>query len=462
MTSPSSLPEAFGLRGAALAYAGRTLWHDLDLQVRQGEFLAVLGPNGSGKTSLLRVLLGLQRLTAGAVEISGLPPRRGSSLIGYVPQHKGVVAHTPLRARDLVRFGVDGHRWGLRPASKDLRRKVAGALKAVGATAYADVPVGLLSGGELQRVRIAQALVTDPSLLLCDEPLLSLDPHHQRAVTDLIDGRRRSHGTAVVFVTHEINPILGLADRILYLAEGRHRIGPPEEVMTSQVLSDLYQSPIEVIHAHGRIVVLGASVRDRNSLIGVLMPFGLGLGVLFLALYKGRAANKFGILTGQIVAIDTPQMTWLIGTSAIVLAGLLLLWRPLAFASLDPDVAAARGIPVRGLSLAFMLLLGLTVAIAIQVVGALLVLTLICTPAAAAMRVTASPALVALLSTAFATLSVLGGILLALGGSIPISPYVTTISFTLYLACRALGALGTAPGTRTRRRPGDLSSASSG
>ncbi|WP_431914864.1 metal ABC transporter permease [Nonomuraea jabiensis] len=201
------------------------------------------------------------------------------------------------------------------------------------------------------------------------------------------------------------------------------------------------------------IGALGIRARDRNSVIGVLMPFGLGLGVLFLALYKGRAANKFGLLTGQIVAVDTPQMTWLLGTSAITLVALAVVWRPLAFASVDPEVAAARGVPVRALSPAFTLILGLAVSVSIQVVGALLVLALLVTPAAAAMRVTASPRLVPLLSVAFAVTSMVGGILLALGSSIPISPYVTTVSFTFYLACRAIGAL------RMRAGWGDRSAA---
>lgn len=187
------------------------------------------------------------------------------------------------------------------------------------------------------------------------------------------------------------------------------------------------------------IGALGSRARDRNSIIGVLMPFGLGVGVLFLALYKGRSANKFGLLTGQIVAVDTPQLSWLAATSAIVALGLALIWRPLTFASTDPDLAAARGVPVTVLSSLFMLLLGLTVAMSVQIVGALLVLSIVCTPAAAAMRVTASPRLVTLLSVVFAVSSVVGGILLALGSSIPISPYVTTIAFTIYLACRVVG-----------------------
>jgi zinc/manganese transport system permease protein len=189
------------------------------------------------------------------------------------------------------------------------------------------------------------------------------------------------------------------------------------------------------------IGALGVKARDRNSVIGVLMPFGLGLGVLFLGLYKGRSGNKFGLLTGQIVAIDTPQLSWLIGISIVVLISLMVLWRPLTFASLDAEVAAARGVPVRALAPAFMLVLGLTVAMSIQIVGALLVLSIVCTPAAAAMRVTATPWLTAVLSVGFATVSVVGGIMLALGSALPISPYITTISFSIYVLCRVIGTV---------------------
>lgn len=187
------------------------------------------------------------------------------------------------------------------------------------------------------------------------------------------------------------------------------------------------------------IGAMGVRARDRNSSIGVLMPFGLGLGVLFLSLYQGRSANKFGLLVGQIVAVDSPHLAWLIGTCAVVLVGLAVIWRPLAFASSDPESAAARGVPVGVLSAVFMVLLGLVVAMSVQIVGALLVLSIICTPAAAAMRLTASPRLVALLSATFGLVAMTGGILLALGGSVPISPYVTTISFLIYLVCRVAG-----------------------
>ncbi|WP_432487486.1 metal ABC transporter permease [Kineococcus sp. SYSU DK018] len=191
--------------------------------------------------------------------------------------------------------------------------------------------------------------------------------------------------------------------------------------------------------------VLGNRARDRNSAIGVLMPFGLGLGVLFLALYEGRAANKFGLLTGQIVAVDDPQLVSLAVIAAVVLVAMAVLWRPLLFASLDPEVAQARGVPVRLLSPVFMLLLGLSVAMSVQVVGALLVLALLVTPAAAALRVSASPYLVPLLSVVFAVVAVVGGTLLALGSSVPISPYVTTVSFTTYVLCRVVARLRRPP-----------------
>jgi len=187
------------------------------------------------------------------------------------------------------------------------------------------------------------------------------------------------------------------------------------------------------------IGVLGARARDRNSIIGVLMPFGLGLGILFLALYPGRSGNKFGLLTGQIIAVDIPQLGLLIAISVIVLIALLLVWRPLTFDSLDPDVAAARGVPSRALSLGFMVLLGLTVAVSVQIIGSLLVLALLVTPAAAALRVSSSPVLVPVLSMVFGLVSAIGGILLAIGGSLPISPYITTISFAIYLVCRIVG-----------------------
>ncbi|MBN9100533.1 MAG: metal ABC transporter ATP-binding protein [Pseudonocardia sp.] len=250
---------AVTLRGASLRFGERTLWEGLDLDVSPGEFLAILGPNGSGKTTLLRVLLGLQPLHAGSVLVEGTTPARGSRAIGYIPQQKAMPEDLTLRASDLVGLGLDGHRPGVGLRHRAERReKVRAALESVGATRYASAPVGRLSGGEQQRLRVAQALVGDPSVLLCDEPLLSLDLAHQRVVTELIEQRRREAGTAVLFVTHEINPVLPLVDRVLYLVDGRFRIGTPDEVMTSDALSELYRTEVDVLRVRNRLVVVGA------------------------------------------------------------------------------------------------------------------------------------------------------------------------------------------------------------
>jgi zinc/manganese transport system ATP-binding protein len=236
---------------ARLGFGPRVLWDDLNLSISRGEFIAVLGPNGSGKTSFLRCLLGQYPLDDGRLEVT--------DRIGYIPQqHSDDADPMALRGRDLVGFGVDGGRWGVGLRGRARRRRlVDAALAEVGATAYAEAPMGLLSGGEQQRLRVAQALTGDPTLLLCDEPLSSLDPTNQHLVVDLIDERRRTADTAVVFVTHEINPVLPYVDRVLYLVGGRFRIGTPDEVMTSATLSNLYGSDVEVLRVNGRLLVIG-------------------------------------------------------------------------------------------------------------------------------------------------------------------------------------------------------------
>jgi len=209
---------------ATLEFDGRRVWGDLSLAF-EPSFVAILGPNGSGKTSLLRVILGLTDLTGGTVEVLGAPPRRGNPGIGYVPQHQSFDRDLPLRGRDLVRLGVDGHRWGIGRPSATTDREVSTAIGSVDAGAYADAPIGRLSGGEQQRLRIAQALVGDPALMLCDEPLADLDLHHQGEITELIGGwQRRTSGT-VLFVTHDVNPILHLVDRVLFVVNGRWAVG---------------------------------------------------------------------------------------------------------------------------------------------------------------------------------------------------------------------------------------------
>jgi zinc/manganese transport system ATP-binding protein len=250
------------LAGASLAFGDRAVWSGVDLAVEGGEFITVLGPNGSGKTSLLRAVLGQLHLTSGRIAVLGRPPHRGSRSVGYVPQQRIVDPATPVRARDLVRLGVDGDRWG--PGHHDRRARVDELLAAVGATEYADVPVGMLSGGEQQRVRIAQALASDPAVLLCDEPLLSLDLRRQHEVTALIDATRRATGAAVLFVTHEVNPVLPYTDRVLYLAPAGHAIGVPDEVLTSERLTALYGTPIDVVRAQGRVLIVGDDLHTHH------------------------------------------------------------------------------------------------------------------------------------------------------------------------------------------------------
>lgn len=249
---------------ATLTLGERTLWRDLDLQVRPGEFIAVLGSNGSGKTSLLRTILGEHRLAAGSGEFLGQPLRRGDSRIGYVPQQHLADAATMLRGRDLVGLGLTGHQWGIDLPSRRRRARIDTLLAEVGASGYAEAPVGLLSGGEQQRLRIAQALAGEPLLMLCDEPLASLDLRAQAEIVDLIDDQRRARGFAVLVVTHDINPVLGVVDRVLYLGNGRFRIGTPDEVLRSEVLTGLYDSPVEVIRAGGRILVAGTPEQSHH------------------------------------------------------------------------------------------------------------------------------------------------------------------------------------------------------
>ncbi|MCU1570302.1 MAG: transporter ATP-binding protein [Naasia sp.] len=255
--SAGSPAPALELSAATLELGGRVLWRDLDLRLAPGEFLAVLGPNGAGKSSLLRAVLGQQPLASGAVRALGRPITRGREDIGYIPQQRLFDRDTALRTRDLVALGLDGTRFGPGWPSRGRRQAIDAALERTGLLDRSRAPLGLLSGGEQQRARISQALVSAPGLLLCDEPLLSLDLAHQRAVSDAIDGHRRETSAGVVMVTHDINPVLGLVDKVLYLAAGRHLVGPPTDVLRTEVLSDLYGTHVDVLNVHGRIVVVG-------------------------------------------------------------------------------------------------------------------------------------------------------------------------------------------------------------
>ncbi len=265
MTSPaaaSSAAPTLRIRGAGIRRDDRELWSGLDLEVAPGELVAVLGPSGSGKTTLLRAILGLQDLSEGSVEALGQPVRRrGNRRVGYLPQARPLPAETSLRGRDLVALGVDGHRFGFPIPRRGDRARVSALVEAVGAGSFADRPAGTLSGGEQQRLRVGQALADDPRLLLCDEPLTSLDLANQQAVVGLIDAHRRT-GAGVLLVTHDINPVLDIVDRILYLANGRFTLGTPRQVLTTEVLSDLYGVPVFVSEVGGRLVVVGAPDAD--------------------------------------------------------------------------------------------------------------------------------------------------------------------------------------------------------
>ena len=266
----SDAPPVLQIRDASLRRGERELWSGLDLDVRAGELIAVLGPSGSGKTTLLRAILGLEELSAGSITVlgetrqGGGSAKRGSRRIGYIPQARPLPRDTALRGRDLVTLGVDGHRFGFPIPRRGDRARVDRLIEAVGAGAFADRPVGQLSGGEQQRLRAGQALADDPGLLLCDEPLTSLDLANQQAVIGLIDRHRREKNAAVLLVTHDINPVLGKVDRILYIANGRFTLGRPQEVLRSDVLTDLYGAHVFVLRAGDRLVVVGAPDAEES------------------------------------------------------------------------------------------------------------------------------------------------------------------------------------------------------
>ena len=247
--------SAVELSQVRLALGGRTILETVDLSVGEGEFVGVLGPNGAGKTTLFRAILGLVKLAAGRLAVLGRPVTRGNAAVGYMPQHRATTG-SRLSGRDFVASAVDGQRWGLPFAGAAARREVARVLALVEATGLARRPLADLSGGERQRLLLAQALLGRPRLLLLDEPLISLDPHHQRGVVELVRELQRELGLTVLFSAHELNPLLGALDRVLYLGGGHAALGTVDEVITGPVLSRLYGSAIDVVHLNGRIFVM--------------------------------------------------------------------------------------------------------------------------------------------------------------------------------------------------------------
>jgi zinc/manganese transport system ATP-binding protein len=252
------MTPAVALRDAAVRIGGRAVWSHVDLEIAEGEFVAILGPNGAGKSTLLKALLGVVPLSEGAVEVFGRPVRRGNDAIGYLPQRRRFDPDLRIRATDLVRLGLDGNRWGLSLPSAARDRRVAEMIELVGASRYRDRPIGELSGGEQQRVLIAQALVSGARMLALDEPLESLDLSNQQAISELVRGFSRTRGVTVLLVAHDVNPILPFIDRVVYVAGGHVLAGAPHDVIRTETLSQLYDTPIEVLRTQdGRLVVVG-------------------------------------------------------------------------------------------------------------------------------------------------------------------------------------------------------------
>ncbi len=252
------------VRDASVIRGGQTIWRSVTLDVHPGEFVAILGPNGAGKSTLLKAILGLIPLSTGEISVLGHAARRGNPAIGYVPQRRHFDADVRVRGRDIVRLGLDGGEWGFplpflhRAAEQDRASRIQEVIDMVGATAYADRPIGELSGGEQQRLLIAQALVTRPRILALDEPLDSLDLRNQQGVATVIRQISRETGAAVLLVAHDVNPILSALDRVVYVAHGQIAVGTPAEVITTATLSRLYNTPVEVLRASdGHIVVVG-------------------------------------------------------------------------------------------------------------------------------------------------------------------------------------------------------------
>jgi zinc/manganese transport system ATP-binding protein len=258
--------DVLDVAGVSVSLSGRQILDDVSFCLGAGQFTGLIGPNGAGKTTLLRVILGLQRASAGTVTVAGQPRSRRNPSIGYVPQKILLDPDMPMRARDLVALGIDGHRFGVPVRSRARREAVGQMLHAVDADRFADARVGLLSGGEQQRVLIAQALISRPRLLLLDEPLANLDIRSSQEIVSLLARIAAEQQVAVLLSAHEMNPLMPVMDRVVYLAGGRAASGPTDQVIRTDVLSSLYGYHVDVLNVHGRVlVVAGPGVGDETA-----------------------------------------------------------------------------------------------------------------------------------------------------------------------------------------------------
>ncbi len=555
--------ELLKLDGVGVRLGGREVLRDVSLTVHPGEFTGLIGPNGAGKTTLLRIILGLQPVTRGSVLIDGAPRPPRDASIGYVPQKLGIEPDTPLRVRDVVSLGLDGHKFGIRLPSRARREQVDDMLTAVGARRYADARVGELSGGEQQRVMIAHALIGRPRLLLLDEPLANLDISSEQGIVSVLARLARAEGIAVLLSAHDMNPLMPVMDRIVYVAAGRVAVGTADEVVQPEVLSRLYgqhvdvivpavrparrrdqgarpgpgggragrhrrrrsrrrgrrrdpvsflryivepgffgSGPVHIALAVGTVVAVTSAVtgvftvtrgqsfaghsladiattggsgaflvglnqfwgylafgagaaafmemigiqrrRGRDVATGVVLGAALGLAALFLYLgtqYSTTTGASFTILFGSIFVITPSTVPALIVSALLALATVIALARVLLLSSLSPDLAAARGVPVRAVGAAFLMALAVSVALSAVVIGAVLSTALLIGPAATALRVTKGPVRAAAVAAGIGVAATWLGILLAYdsfywppaGRGWPVSFFVVTLVVGGYL-----------------------------
>ena len=517
-----------------------------------GEFTGLIGPNGAGKTTLLRVILGLQPATRGSVLIDGAPRAARDASIGYVPQKLAIEPDMPLRVRDVVSLGIDGHKFGIRLPSRARRELVADMLTAVGAQRYADARVGELSGGEQQRVMIAHALISRPRLLLLDEPLANLDISSEQGIVSVLARLARAEGIAVLLSAHDMNPLMPVMDRIVYVAAGRVAVGRTDEVVQPEVLSRLYGQHVDVIRVHGRVLVVAAPEgrrcrggcrrgrkrgavtvlryvfepgffgsgpvhvalavgtviaitsavvgvftvtrgqsfaghsladiattggsgafligvnqfwgylafgagaaafmemigvqrrRGRDVATGVVLGAALGLAALFLYLgteYSSTTGASFTILFGSMFVITSSTVPVLIASALLALATVVVLARVLLLSSLSPDIAAARGVPVRAVGAAYLMALAVSVALSAVIIGAVLSTALLIGPAATALRVAKGPVRAMAVAAGIGVAAIWLGIVLAYdsfywppaGRGWPVSFFVVTLIVGGYL-----------------------------